>query len=307
MTTTAPNDLTTTEFTRESFPDLKHGRLELLNDGNTARIHFESADALVRQAAVGTYYLNDIPASRALPEPGFTTLPTFEAAEKLFYSGWSAGAAKIEAAQRQIERGLGATPQRTMTRAVAGHLPMVPAYLAGEPEAMLTLDTASRPAASLTIGINASISARVSPDRLEAFGGALLSAITAAEAQGISTRLVAMKGTEGGVTRQHLEMLYPLKEAGQPLNLSLMAFVLMHSDFYRRMVLSLTEQVSNTRWANAVSYTYGRPVEVPAGALPGACVLPRPENMPPEPELIADRVIALIEKHVREQGVGLAA
>jgi hypothetical protein len=169
---------------------------------------------------------------------------------------------------------------------VAGAEPDVARYLEGEPENMLEFSAPS-PRPRVHIVFLFGVSCHTPASEMRERGAAIISAIDAAEARGVRVKLsVASFRNEsmGGY-------ILSLKEADQPLDLDLLAFILAHPAADRRVGFRLMEHTMPGLPAH-----YGIPTGEPTASkvFPEADVIVPPGKFDPSKAIAAaaDRALA---------------
>lgn len=125
---------------------------------------------------------------------------------------------------------------------VAGGVPMVPVYCAGDPACMVNFEVESlknsRPI--VRIDYNNVCAFYIKADAMMKMGAAVLSFAQTLEASGFSTelRIVGNTQSKGDIFRYNV--VY--KQAGEPLDLDRAAFAVAHPSTMRRFALGLMEQ-----------------------------------------------------------------
>lgn len=148
--------------------------------------------------------------------------------------------------------------------AVNGFAPNVGAYLANLPDAMLNSEEGQQTRPVLRLEICCSCSSHVQAESVLNRGRALVAIIKALEAQGVSVELKAYsmimnkQRTNGQLTN------FLIKKATDPLNVSVLAFVLCNVSFLRSVVTGFIERSQQFNYM--ASTNYGYPSNYPSGA-----------------------------------------
>lgn len=210
------------------------------------------------------HWRSDISQSR-MRSPSWDLDVGYNGATRLAHDGWSDGARElhglIHAADIKNER-------HTVEQwDIAGHAPDVARYLAGDPAHMRrrsrSPDTTRAPIVSLIYNIVAA--EMVSAKSLALMGSAMVAIVDQLETRGrrvelsvgYSARLRGGKNTIAG---------WLVKRAEDQLDIAAVAFSVAHPAAMRRLCLGIVER-SPYEWTDD---TYGRPMALQPGDLPGA-------------------------------------
>jgi hypothetical protein len=171
----------------------------------------------------------------------FRTCGTLDDAAKLALNGWPEGRARVAAISAEIRE----TIRREVTAAgwefdVAGAVPDVARYLAGEPENMLTPADVPTPARVVRIVANIGTRCGVSAEAMIERGAATCALVDCLEAAGVRAEIVAASRCEG---REHHTTTITIKLPEEPLDVDRVAFMLCHPAALRRLQFSLRESL----------------------------------------------------------------
>ena len=193
---------------------------------------------------------------------------TFAEAQRLSLEGWREGRAKIREAHEVVYRGalhsLGTVSMPVMGTDLVGMLPSVPAYLSGDPAAMLTWQETSAPRPVIQIVIQMTYSAGTTAQQVYRRGAAICALVDLMEQRGARVEIVGAlsnRGSNRGERDRHLDMHVTVKRPDQPLDLDLIAFVFAHPASFRRIGFAAEEQICTTAEQDIfgiTSGTYGR-------------------------------------------------
>lgn len=228
-------------------------------------ITFASFDEFVAAAKL-TAQDND--SSRGTGRDEFYGTATFEDAVALASQGWPEGAARASAVRASLDaavRDCVVARQAGFSWDVTGETIDVGKFLAGEPECCLTQSETGESASGRIVRIVANVAASgsVSAESLFARGAVVLAAIDILEGLGHRVELTVARGTTTAkVGGKVLQILVPVKSAGQPLDVDRLAFCLCHPGFLRRLTWSVSEQ-----YGYIPSETWPAPVEVAEGCI----------------------------------------
>ena len=141
--------------------------------------------------------------------------------------------------------------------AVAGAVPVVPAYLAGSPKSMLARQQAKTRAKVLTVVYNVCADSEQDADVLARTGAKFLAAVNAIEKSGCRLNIYMAVCSEKD--REKVTFAVRVKTDGQRLNLMQIAYPLVNPSFLRRhyfKVIETNKKITSGYWPS----TYGRPV-----------------------------------------------
>lgn len=213
----------------------------LLNDPPLLVRHFDSMLDLV------DHIRNESPQWRcrfSQTEPaslGWDGAVGYDGALRLAADGWPEGVRQIHALARLLPSGQ--LPTRGF--GVAGEFPDVPRALGGDPKSMVTRGARTAPKPVVTIAVGLQMSAGTTGKLAMNYGAALVGLIDRLEAQGVRIELHAT----GAITHGNSEvsMAVCLKQAGDPLDQSAIAFSIAHPAMFRRLMFAAWERTPS-RW-----------------------------------------------------------
>lgn len=165
----------------------------------------------------------------------WTGTRSFNEASDLFKNGWTIGAEKLTKALKVAKLN---TEQQTAYRnvlSVCGYQAIVPLYLQGVPNSMVNKKLVPVKQKVITINKLVSVSACVSSDTMEEESVKCFQIIDKIEASGIRVNLNLMMSTG------HVCVKIRLKSAGERLNVSKLAFPLVHPSMFRRLYFRFVE------------------------------------------------------------------
>jgi len=161
---------------------------------------------------------------------------------------------------------------------VAGYIPNVPLYVAGCPAHMMSpLGNEKAQAKVVEIKINISASCGNNADTLMRRGASILSLIDKLEDAGLSCQLTALEYTNASSGTGHLLIEFPIKKAGQPLDIDRCAYALVHPSMLRKLCFVKTEQTLKAKagWQHG----YGVPSDLPYHMRHGCVYFPVVDRM----------------------------
>ena len=159
---------------------------------------------------------------------------------------------------------------------VAGYMPNIPLYVAGCPSHMMSpLGNDNSMGRVVDMMVNISASCGHDPQSLMRKGASILSLIDKLEDSGLSCNVTAcMYSTAGG---GHFLIEFPIKKAGQPLDIDRCAYALVHPSTMRKLCFVAIEQElgAEEHWASG----YGCPCDVPVHQRQGRVYFPELAQM----------------------------
>lgn len=167
--------------------------------------------------------------------PSWCGTSSFEEATNLLKNGWTYGAQnltqklKVAEADKQVQ-----TTYRNIL-SMAGYQAIVPLYLNGVPNNMVNKKMVPVKQRVLTINKALSASASVSSETLMNESVKCFQIIKKIEASGIRVNLNLM------ISTGHVCVKIRLKSAGEKLNISKLAFPLVHTSMFRRLYFKFIE------------------------------------------------------------------
>ena len=212
---------------------------------HTHRRTFSSLDEFVKasQAPKSRHWMQEFQSQRKGQKDWFGT-SNFEAAIQLANEGWTKGRQMVDANIKEIFDTGAATTADALYRSydLAGALPDVPLYCAGEMECMYNTGDdhrAQKPVMRLwvCVEVNCGVDASTMINR-----AAAVSALVAElESQGHSLEVSAIFGCGNHATKDMYHWTVELKQAGQMLSLDDIAFGLGHPAMQRRINFAIAE------------------------------------------------------------------
>lgn len=235
----------------------------------------------------------------------------YSEAMRLAVNGWPEGREKMSRtiAAAQANTAIAAAP--AFDYDVAGAFPVVPEYVSGNPEHMLTpIETISTARPIVRLLVNRNTHAGFKAKHGENFHGALLSWIDALEGAGNSVELKMVACADNG--DNHCSVVVTLKNAGEVLELDRLAFALVHMASYRRIIFGNYElQWHEYGLWNDFSYGYGRPCHPPKSVKdePGVIYIPGLSNetgLSPREVSTPQKAAAIVEQQIAATETGRA-
>lgn len=185
----------------------------------------------------------------------FTKTNTFEEAVELLKNGWSEMAAKINHQLNVKKLTAGTMMQQRNKLSVEGFQAVVPMYLNNQPNAMFSRKMVPVKQKVVTLVKNIGYSGYVSADTIIEESVKCLRIVNKIEQSGIRVNLDIVDGTN----ESSLELItrIRLKSAGERMNVSKMAFPLVHPSMLRRLYFRMTEVYPSI--TKEFNFGYGRP------------------------------------------------
>ena len=192
---------------------------------------------------------------------GWTKTENFEEAVELFKNGWSDMASKLVQKLKVIESKTEPMMRPKSTLNVCGYQPVVPLYLQGVPNNMI--DKKMVPVKQKVITLNKSInySGGTSADKIVEESIKAMQIIKKLEAQGYRCNLNIVLGSSEDVKKKEKQFVIKIriKSANEKLNISKLAFPLVHPSMLRRLFFRFIEVYPNV--TKEFVYGYGRPAK----------------------------------------------
>lgn len=185
----------------------------------------------------------------------FTKTESFEEATKLLKNGWSDMATKLVQKLKVIESKTEPIMKQRNTLGVAGYQAIVPLYLQGAPNNMMTKTMVPIKQKVITLNKSIDYAGGVSSDTIVDESIKALQIIKKLEAQGYRCNLNIVLGSKDSGTEFFVKVR--VKSANEKLNVSKVAFPLVHPSMLRRLFFRFIEVYPNItkRFVNG----YGRP------------------------------------------------
>jgi len=186
--------------------------------------------------------------SRREGERHFFGTVNFDDAVALARTGWAEGAKQARSLRVAVDgvvNSLVCSRSRSYSFDLTGEYVDVGLHLCGDPECFgIETDTPQLGDPVVRITVNRSVSSAISAESLIARGTAIVAAIDVLESLGRRVELWIGDGSDfsDGRKKGRLEVYCKIKDASQPLDPDLVAFVLAHPSARRRLGFSVAEQ-----------------------------------------------------------------
>lgn len=196
-------------------------------------------------SALDKPFLSSWKERRGSEDPSVDAIPYTDAVQ-LFKNGDKENAAQIKKALGRIPKTYEKIDTYRIAPSVRGFMPCVSNYNRGLPCRMLDFESTTnrRQKKILDIRINVAVPYHVTQNEIAEAGAKIASAIQALELNGYRCNVFATKALDMNYTKKRFipfRFEVPIKEAGAPLNLALLAFPLMNAGFCRRLGFRLVE------------------------------------------------------------------
>lgn len=203
----------------------------------------------------------------------FTQTHTYDEATQLFKNGWNDMANELtkslKVKQQQVEN---AQVQKAVYD-IVGFQASVPRYLQGIPTSMVNKKMVPIKQKVITLNKDVSYHAGIKTSEIVEASVQTLHLIKKIEAQGIRVNLNLIWGDKAGDTKELIKIR--LKSANERLNISKLAFPLVHPSMLRRLLFRYLEVAPSV--TSEYAWGYGKPMDGSElkGYVPNEYVLPR--------------------------------
>lgn len=187
----------------------------------------------------------------------FTKTKDFNEAVELFKNGWSDMAAKLVQKLKVIENRTEPTMKPKNVLGVAGYQAIVPLYLQGVPNNMVTKKMTPVKQKVITLNKSIDYNGGVSADQIIDESIKAMQIVKKLEAQGYRCNLNIVLGTTAGYPSNQFVVKVRIKSANEKLNVSKLAFPLVHPSMLRRLFFRFIEVYPNV--TKSFVYGYGKP------------------------------------------------
>lgn len=203
----------------------------------------------------------------------FTQTHSYEEATQLFKDGWKDMAQQLTTKLNVIKNQVIDAQVQKILYDVVGFQCSVPRYLQGIPTSMVNKKRVPVKQKVITLNKDVSYNAGISTEQIVEASIQTLQLIKKIEAQGIRVNLNLIWGDTAGNTKEVVKIR--LKSANERLNVSKLAFPLVHPSMLRRLLFRYLEVVPTVH--DGYVFGYGMPMD--GSALKTYCkdeyVLPR--------------------------------
>lgn len=171
----------------------------------------------------------------------FTKTKDFNEAIELFKNGWSDMATKLVQKLKVIESKTKPTMKPKNVLSVAGYQAIVPLYLQGVPNNMVTKKMTPVKQKVITLNKSIDYNCGVSADQIIEESIKAMQIVKKLEAQGYRCNLNIVLGTAAGNPSKQFVVKVRIKSANEKLNVSKLAFPLVHPSMLRRLFFRFIE------------------------------------------------------------------
>lgn len=186
---------------------------------------------------------------------GFTFDTALECA--LHGGNWAEGAQNLLSVELKDSDWSKESLKPQLKQCVAGAVPLVPVWLAGQPDNMLTTEFEHIPSKIIKIGVHVGRSYNIKDEESLNRGRAILACIDALEAQGYSCELWAVwrNAPKSGLSCSNISVC--LKQSNEAYSPASVAFALCSTAFQRRLCWRLIESCPKSWGLATKSNKYG--------------------------------------------------
>lgn len=187
----------------------------------------------------------------------FTGTESFEEAVDLFKHGWPDGSKNLTRKLNASSISVKPTMKSRTQKNVAGYQVLVPNYLSGDPLNMINRKMVPVKQKVITISKSISYSAMIEKETIENESVKAMQIVKKIESQGMRVNLNLVFG----VTKNNMTILVKirLKKSTEKVNVSKLAFPLVHPSMLRRLLFRFEEVVPGID--PAFCYGYGTPMK----------------------------------------------
>lgn len=187
----------------------------------------------------------------------FTKTRDFSEAVELFKNGWSDMATKLVQKLKVIESKTEPTMKPKNTLSVAGYQAIVPLYLQGVPNNMVTKKMTPVKQKVITLNKSIDYNGGVSAEQIIEESIKAMQIVKKLEAQCYRCNLNIVLGTTAGYPSKQFVIKVRIKSANEKMNVSKLAFPLVHPSMLRRLFFRFIEVYPNV--TKSFVSNYGSP------------------------------------------------
>lgn len=188
---------------------------------------------------------------------GFTQTHNYEEATELFKNGWNDMAQKLTKKLNVIKNQVVDAQVQKILYDVVGFQCSVPRYLQGIPTSMVNKKLVPVKQRVITLNKDISYNAFTTTEEIVEASTQTLQLIKKIEAQGIRVNLNLIFGSTAGSTKEVVKIR--LKSANERLNVSKLAFPLVHPSMLRRLLFRYMETAPTV--TSEYTWGYGKPLD----------------------------------------------
>ena len=188
----------------------------------------------------------------------FTKTKDFDEAVELFRNGWSDMATKLVQKLKVIENQAEPKMKPRNSTDICGYQAIVPMYLNGQPNNMLNKKMVPVKQKVITVNKSIDYNWQVQADRIIDESIKAMQIIKKLEAQGYRCNLNLVLGSQAGkgASVKQFILKIRLKSANEKMNISKLAFPLVHPSMLRRLFLRFLEVYPNVTSSFTTAYGY---------------------------------------------------
>lgn len=187
----------------------------------------------------------------------FTQTHSYGEATQLFKNGWDTMAQELTKKLKVIQNQVVDAQVQKIMYDVVGFQCSVPRYLQGIPTSMVNKKSVPVKQKVITLNKDISYNAMTTTKQIVDASTQTLQLIKKIEAQGVRVNLNLIFGSEAGGTKEVIKVR--LKSANERLNISKLAFPLVHPSMLRRLVFRYIEVAPTI--TSSYKYGYGKPLD----------------------------------------------
>ena len=187
----------------------------------------------------------------------FTQTESFQEAVELLKNGWSDMATKLVQKLKVIENQVQPSMKPKNIMSMQGYQAIVPVYLNNQPNAMLAKKNVPVKQKVITVNKSIDYNSDVKADTIVNESIKAMQIVKKLEAQGYRCNLNIVLGTTAGYPSKQFVVKVRIKSANERLNVSKLAFPLVHPSMLRRLFFRFIEVYPNV--TKAFVGGYGRP------------------------------------------------
>lgn len=165
----------------------------------------------------------------------------FKEATNLLLNGWQKGTNDILKLKEKLDLNILLEKNFSIKFDLIGDYPDPAIYNSGNPECMVDFVYKNAKKGTINLHINSAASSSFSEEDFNRRGAATLCLIDNLETQGYRCALYTGETLYAGYDNQIYEVITPLKEPNQQIDLSRLAFVTSHPSFLRRIMFHINE------------------------------------------------------------------
>ena len=188
---------------------------------------------------------------------GFTHTHSYDEATKLLKDGWQDKAQELTKKLSVVKNQVVSTQVQKVIYDVVGFQASVPRYLQGIPTSMVNKKLVPIKQKIITLDKDISYNCGITTEQIIEASVQTLQLIKKIEAQGIRVNLNLVLGTKAGNTKEVVKIR--LKSANERLNISKLAFPLVHPSMLRRLFFRYLEVAPTI--TDAYAFGYGSPLD----------------------------------------------